>query len=258
MNPEHDEQSDERDEQISAYLSGTMSPGEALCFERLLANDAALASEVQRAREALDAAREWVCADAPNAREQSTRLTIPSLARREASQIARHGRHQPSARGSRLVSGSRARPAFFRYLAAAALFAAGILVGVALPREKPVDKRADGAWRSAAVPGITDTTLPGMQPAATPVVTPRVAPSRNPAFQRRPALADAQREGKHGAAPTAGNDGFSAKSRVAPLRVREQSAERLVVESTLEGSGGRATWVLDGSFRLADTSAGGM
>jgi hypothetical protein len=221
MNPE-------RNEQINAYLSGTMPPEEARRFERLLREDADLESEVRLAREALDAARQWAAAEVPNAQEQAARLKVPRIA--PAAVI------RTSARG--------ARPVFARYLAAAALFLAGILVGAMWPRGM-----SPGGPRETASPGpgVVSPVLPA---SATPAPEKQVIPPEVPVAPR-PALADAGRNApKEEAAPPARG--------ITPLRVVESGAERLVLESTLEGSGGRATWVVDGSFRLAENKAGGI
>ena len=93
MNPE-------RNDPINAYLSGTMPPEEARRFERLLREDADLEREVRLAREALDAARQWAAAEAPNAQERAARLKIPHL-----------GWHGRPARESSLNAGREVRPA---------------------------------------------------------------------------------------------------------------------------------------------------
>jgi len=230
MNPE-------RNDQINAYLSGTMPPEEARRFERLLREDAELEREVRLAREDLDAARQWAAAEAPNAQEQAARLKIPHL-----------GWHGRPARESSFPGGRGWRPSFVRYLAAAALFAAGILVGAMLPRETPPGG-PPGTPRDRAVPG-PGVVSPALPASATPAPEKQVIPPEVPVASR-PALADAGRNApKEEAAPPARG--------IAPLRVVESGGERLVLESTLVGSGGRATWVVDGSFRLAENKAGGV
>jgi hypothetical protein len=280
MNPE-------RNEQINAYLSGTMPPEESRRFERLLREDADLEREARLAREALDAARQWAAAEAPNAQEQAARLKIPHLewhgrpARESFSNAER--RVRPATEVDLPVAGSsfsnaerRVRPAhessftrsrgwrpsFVRYLAAAALFAAGILVGAMLPREKTTGEPqgTPSSLLSAEKPapeGSAERTAPGAvginpsrQPSAPPAPEKQVIPPEVPVAPR-PALAEAGRNApKEEVAPSARG--------ITPLRVVESGAERLVLESTLEGSGGRATWVVDGSFRLAENNAGGI
>jgi hypothetical protein len=133
-------------------------------------------------------------------------------------------------------------------LAAAALFAAGILVGAMLPRETPPGG-PPGTPRDRAVPG-PGVVSPALPASATPAPEKQVIPPEVPVAPR-PALADAGRNApKEEAAPPARG--------IAPLRVVESGGERLVLESTLVGSGGRATWVVDGSFRLAENKAGGV
>jgi len=295
MNPE-------RNDQINAYLSGTMPPEEARRFERLLREDAELEREVRLAREDLDAARQWAAAEAPNAQEQAARLKIPHLewhGRPARESLERDGhparqseRDERPAResfsnaerrvrpatevdlpvagssfsnaerrvrpatevdlpvaGSSLSNAERGvRPSFVRYLAAAALFAAGILVGAMLPRETPPGG-PPGTPRDRAVPG-PGVVSPALPASATPAPEKQVIPPEVPVAPR-PALADAGRNApKEEAAPPARG--------IAPLRVVESGGERLVLESTLVGSGGRATWVVDGSFRLAENKAGGV
>ena len=237
MNPE-------RNDQINAYLSGTMPPEEARRFERLLREDAELEREVRLAREDLDAARQWAAAEAPNAQEQAARLKIPHL-----------GWHGRPARESSFPGGRGWRPSFVRYLAAAALFAAGILVGAMLPRETPPgtprDMSPGGPQETASPgPGVVSPALPALPASATPAPEKQVIPPAMPVAPR-PGLAEAGRNApkEEAAAPARG---------VSPLRVVESGGERLVLESTLVGSGGRATWVVDGSFRLAQTNAGGI
>ena len=262
MNPE-------RNDQINAYLSGTMPPEEARRFERLLREDADLEREARLAREALDAARQWAAAEAPNAQEQAARLKIPHLgwhgrpARESFSNAERRVRPATEvdlpvagssfsnaerrvrpAHESSFPGGRGWRPSFVRYLAAAALFAAGILVGAMLPRETPPGTPQD---RAVPGPGVVSPALPA---SATPAPEKQVIPPEVPVASR-PALADAGRNApKEEAAPPARG--------ITPLRVVESGAERLVLESTLVGSGGRATWVVDGSFRLAENKAGGV
>ena len=308
MNPE-------RNEQINAYLSGTMPPEESRRFERLLREDAELEREVRLAREALDAARQWAAAEAPNAQERAARLKIPHLgwhgrpARESSLNAGREvrpatevdlpvagssfsnaeGRVRPATEVDLPVTGSsfsnaerRVRSAFVRYLAAAALFAAGILVGAMLPRETPpgapqgmpssllsAEKPAPGGSAERAAPGGVSTD-PSRQPSATPAPEKQVIPPQVPVASR-PALADAGRNApkEEAAASTVGGGASSGGESstaagtpyargVSPLRVVESGGERLVLESTLEGSGGRATWVVDGSFRLAENKAGGV
>jgi hypothetical protein len=282
MNPE-------RNEQINAYLSGTMPPEESRRFERLLREDADLEREARLAREALDAARQWAAAEVPNAQEQAARLKIPRLTpaatapslvlpdqrvemgnqraewrkvRTEmGNQRAEMGK-QRSGRRFSFPGGRGWRPSFVRYLAAAALFAAGILVGAMLPREKATgepqgmpssllsaEKPAPGGSAERAAPGGVSTD-PSRQPSATPAPEKQVIPPAMPVAPR-PGLAEAGRNApkEEAAAPARG---------ITPLRVVESGGERLVLESTLEGSGGRATWVVDGSFRLAENKAGGV
>jgi anti-sigma factor RsiW len=252
MNPE-------RNDQINAYLSGTMPPEEARRFERLLREDAELEREVRLAREDLDAARQWAAAEAPNAQERAARLKIPHLewhgrpARESFSNAERRVRPATEVdlpvAGSSLSNAERGvRPSFVRYLAAAALFAAGILVGAMLPRETPPGG-PPGTPRDRAVPG-PGVVSPALPASATPAPEKQVIPPEVPVAPR-PALADAGRNApKEEAAPPARG--------IAPLRVVESGGERLVLESTLVGSGGRATWVVDGSFRLAENKAGGV
>jgi hypothetical protein len=289
MNPEHDEQ-------INAYLSGTMPPEEARRFERLLREDADLEREVRLAREALDAARQWAAAEAPNAQEQAARLKIPHLgwhgrSARESLERDRRPARDSSFNAGRRVrpatevdlpvagpsfsnaegrvrpatevdlpaagpsfsnAGRRVRPAFVRFLAAAALFAAGILVGAMLPRETPPGTPRDISPGSSheTVSSGARVTSPALPASATPATEKQVIPPAMPVAPR-PALADAGRNApKEEAAPPARG--------ITPLRVVESGAERLVLESTLVGSGGRATWVVDGSFRLAENKAGGI
>jgi len=305
----------EHNDQINAYLSGTMPPEEARRFERLLREDADLEREVRLAREALDAARQWAAAEAPNAQERAARLKIPHLGwhgrsareslerdrrptreslerdrrpareslerdRRPArdssfnaerrvrpatevdlpvagSSFSNAERRVRPAHESSVTGGRGWRPSFVRYLAAAALFAGGILVGAMLPRETPPGTPRDispGSSHETVSPGAR-VVSPALPANATPAPEKQVIPPQVPVVSR-PALADAGEAKASGNAPM--EEAAPPARGITPLRVVESGGERLVLESTLVGSGGRATWVVDGSFRLAENNAGKM
>jgi anti-sigma factor RsiW len=200
----------ENEEKIAAYLDGEMTPQEVAAFENRMKEDEALRREVDHWRRALDAAREWMSAEAPGV-ERVASLAIPSLVKRTDSVHAADA-PLPSARPSARVW--RIRSLAWGALAAAAIFVAGFCLGQITPR--------------AGVPAPSGSAeRPSVKQGATPAPTPRAMPTPE-SGQVEVAAAHAQRyTDEHG---------------------------RLVIETTLKGSGARALWVVDGKFSLAQFS----
>jgi len=79
-----------RDDRIAAYLDGEMTHQQMTDFESQMQEDTSLRRQVERWREALAAARDWMNAEAPGVK-RVTELRIPEVARRPQTQ-ARHAR----------------------------------------------------------------------------------------------------------------------------------------------------------------------
>jgi len=194
-----------REDQIAAYLDGELAPEQAAAFESRMQSDAALRRDVEQWREALEAARDWMAAEAPGM-ERAARLLAPSVAPRNGSAI----------KPARVLS-LALRPLLRRGLAAAAIFVAGFCFGLELKSRTP----APNGGLSGAPPGIVRPEPVNATP------TPS-APGPPAATEREAAGLPNQRyTDEHG---------------------------RLVVETTLKGSGARALWVVDGKFQLAQFS----
>jgi len=197
-----DEERRDREDQIAAYLDGEMTPDEAAAFENRMRADESFRREVEQWRDALEAARDWMNADAPGI-ERVAELEMPRLGPPEI---------RPW-RSARILS---VRPFVWRGVAAAGIFAAGVFIGQMTKQGAAVQK-----------PGSLEaTTMPhAVQPEKTP------APQPGQPIPEEPGMELAS----------------------APTRVTDEKG-RLVVETTLKGSGSRALWVVDGSFQIAQSS----
>jgi len=67
-----------RDDRITAYVFGEMTPREAQALEKEMAADPSLQGEVQAAKEALEAATGWLGAEAPGV-ERVDDIAVPAL-----------------------------------------------------------------------------------------------------------------------------------------------------------------------------------
>jgi anti-sigma factor RsiW len=185
---------------IAAYLCGETTSEEAAAFEHLMEADEALGREVEQWRRALDAARDWMAADAPGV-ERVAQLAAPSL----------HGRENRGGARARVLT---IRAFVWRAMAAAAIFALGIVVGQKTGH-LPAAPNAPGLVQTTPTPGGT-------------------GPAQSPPVQREKTPAE------------------EARVEVAGLSSRYTDEKgRLIIETTLKGSGTRAMWVVDGTFQLA-------
>ena len=282
------------EKRITAYLAGTLSESEAAEFESRMHADAELRREVDAWRAAVGEARDWLEAEPPGA-ERADRLAVPleagavgKSARIETSEQGPAAvPNRPRARVLAL------RPVLARALAAAALFAAGICVGSQWPRRadpahrpptalapaketpsRPAQARLTGpapgqsapsvavglAERSAPDASSKPGAAPGPQGPRGPAAPPESAGPEGvpePALRQtapstkgpaRPVLAQASEAG-------GGAEGPSDATR-RPERIVRRENGRYIIETTLVESGARATWIVDPSLRLADSSAG--
>jgi anti-sigma-K factor RskA len=197
-----DEEREDREDQIAAYLDGETTPDEAAAFENRMRADESFRREVEQWRDALEAARDWMNADAPGI-ERVAQLDIPRLG-------------PPAIRSRRSARVFSVRSLAWRAVAAAAIFAAGVFIGQTTKQGTAAQK--PGSFDATQVPGV-------VKPDKTPAPQPGQLSPEEPRME----LASA------------------------PTRVTDEKG-RLVVETTLKGSGSRALWVVDGGFQIAQSS----
>ena len=195
----------ERQDRIAAYVDGEMTSDEAAAFERRMETDEALRRDVEQWREAIEAARHWMAADAPGV-ERVAALKVPSVA----------GRRSSAARPARVLT---IRSVAWRGIAAAAIFVAGLYVG-------------QMTQRAATAPDRDGTKIRPAQHVTRPEKT-------------QPTQGESTRPEK-------------VEGKIAGLSAQHYTRDengRLVIETTLKGSGAQALWVVDGGFQLAQFPA---
>jgi len=218
-------------EEIAAYVAGELTPAAAADFEQRLAGDEFLRREVEATRAALDDARAWL-GETPPGIERAETLKAPFLS---------------SPKG--IPSSSRPRPRFQKYLAVAAIFLLGFLLGrvsdwirsgggTSITEERATadapEGRPGGAVKSDQpdqTDGIEKTRGTGA-PSNPPVPSPQTTPSTPPPHP-------------------ASSQGFALAQAAAPPPRRTYSDNgKLIIETTLKESGAQALWVVDAGFRL--------
>jgi hypothetical protein len=194
---------DRREAQIAAYVDGQMASDEAAAFERQMETDEALCREVGEWRAALEAGRAWVDAEAPGV-ERMEALDVEALIDGGPREM----------RPTRVLT---VRQHVWRIAAAAAIFAAGVLVGQ-LGRQ---GASAPAGHRVDVTPTPTRTFNQNTQP---------IEGDRPPKHEERRTVAQLE-----------------------TVQYTHDERGRLVVETTLKTSGGRASWVVDGNFDVVET-----
>ena len=214
---------DPRADRIDAYLAGDMSASDRAAFERDLAADPTLARDLAAWRAAWDAARDWAQA-APPGLARADAITLASLESLGSLESSASSSPDKSYRSHR--SYGLSLPRVWRPAAAAALLLAGFALGrLSQPAAAP-DRSI------SSVPTMPSTLSRETSTAAQP--TPQPTPTAvSPVAAPPPANTDL------------------AMSRPA-VRTTDENG-RLVVETSLQRSGGQATWVIDGSFQIAET-----
>lgn len=209
----------QREDEIAAYVDGDLPAEARQAFERRLESDEPLRREVAEWRAAMDAGREWAAGAVPGI-ERADKLGIP-----EGASMAR----VIPARGIRRGRSRRFHYAS-RFMAVAAVFAAGFAIGKWSQTETTPADRPGSAQLTASAPAIsTPATPPGSQETPAPPVV-KASSEAAPPPTSKPAPAEP------------------------PTFHYTDDKGRLVVETTLKESGARALWVVDGAFRLADSS----
>lgn len=216
----------EQDERLMAYLEGEMTPDEAAAFDAFMEKDETLRVQCAQWRKALDAAREWTCADAPGV-ERVENLQMPVVPQRAKPVSAAARRHVSQRDFTHFFS--------LRWLvwagAAAAIFIAGFGVGqMAGPGALPLPR---GGGKQVVVDKADYPTPTPEMPTPSPVPKEQTAAT----------------------SPTREQPSERGRVEVADIPTQRYTDEhgRLVVETTLKGSGARAFWVVDGTFQLAQS-----
>lgn len=213
-NPNEQEQA-----QIHSYLAGEMTAEQAAAFERRMRADEALRRHTEEWRQAIAAARDWVESEAPGV-ERVDSLPIPSVSR------ATLAKDFPL----RLPQAAR-RASLWRWVAVAAVFLAGFVVGH-LSQPKP-----PAGDRERPTAGIQEPTVQ---------ITGEGQRETGPMRAQVPArLADLPEPARP-----------SHPERTRPARFTSEDNGRLLIETTLQGSGARAIWVVDGNFELTQSKGG--
>ncbi len=255
---------DPLDDPISDYLSGLMDERETAEFERRMASDPALRLEVEAGRETLKRLAGYL--------EQ----TCPGLERAdaiEAAAVLSAARQKQDTTGTRhlekngmaaedavspLVAGQVVSIAPMRRrrlgrilaqgVAAAAIFAAGILVGTHVSTdEKSVP--AVGLEHPLSPPETAppeNGTTEDVPVAPTPSGAPSVAPPPPPDGERVLPVAEPVRV----AANPVEERVYSAAYQTPPLRVTRREGARMIVESAPSRALPPARWVVDGSLQM--------
>ena len=212
-----------RQMEIEAYLAGGMSRGEAAAFEEQMRGDEALRREVTAWREALAAAQEWFEAEPPGV-ARADALPIPSLAPPVTSEhvIAIGERLRI---GRRRASGARVRFWAMQALAAAAVF----VIGFAIGHRAPAPAASSTTDRSVTLTGA------GSQISAPPASV--ALPASTQSIPVQPVAEEPAQSPEPENFP--------------PIETAREENGRVIIETTLRGSGARALWVVDGSFQVA-------
>jgi hypothetical protein len=259
---------DPLDDPISDYLSGLMDERETAEFERRMESDPALRLEVEAGRATLKRLAGYL--------EQ----TCPGIERADALEAAAlfsTVRHEQEADGvpvgengevrfqkTPLLPQARVVPVapprrgrFGRFLAqgfaAAAIFAAGIVVGTRMPVP---DETGPAVSREDTPPLPQAGSLPEVGPPPTQAQTPVQAPVPVPAPS--PAPARVAPDGERvlpvaepvRVAQRPDESGYSAALQSPPIRVTRREGARTIVESASSRAAVPALWVVDGSFQL--------
>lgn len=231
------------DEKILAWLDGEMAPPEAEAFQKTLRSDEALRTLVEHTRQTLLDARAWAEAEPPGL-ERVEQLPIPQLdevAAAPARVVAVPRREAPA----RSRTPRRTWAWLARGLAAAAIFAIGFLAGQ-LNRHSPYAGPASPAPASFATRQAPITPPPASAEPARNNVLPDQAPLLN--GREKPAPAPPARASLP-RVPQA--DQVATAAPAPPVATAREENGRVIVETRLTGSGGRAVWVVDGGFQVA-------
>jgi hypothetical protein len=215
----------DRETQIACYIDGEMTPEEAAAFARAMAGDAKLRTEAEQWRAAFEAAREWMTADVPGdvpGLERASEIVVPQIEGPAVvvRTIGASKRTLPSGRGTALDALPHGR-------------ASALIV------------RRPALWQVAAAAAIfvigfvlgQIANKPAAQPSPSSVAQPSPPPQAAPTPSRK-------------------EDHPSGGPRIAGApkpRYTKDEHGRVVVETTLEGSGARALWVVDAGFQLSQS-----
>jgi len=252
-----------QDDPVSDYLSGLMDERETAEFERRMAADPALRLEVEAGRETLKRLAGYLEQTCPGL-ERADALEAAALfstvrqeqeadeapAREEEEIQPQETPPLPQARVVPVAPPRRGR--FARFLtqgfAAAAIFAAGILVGTRISATGETTPAV--TQEKTAVPSPTQTgPLPEEASSPTPIpVSPVLSPTPAPAppdGERVLPTPEPVRVAQHSGEPV-----YSAASQSPPLRVTRREGARTIVESAPSRALPPALWVVDGTFHL--------
>ncbi len=230
-----------QEEEIAAYVAGTLETEARLGFERRMESDPALKREVESSREALAGAREWLD-QAPPGLDRVAQLPIPAIP--AASVPSKTGLEERPASRARVIP---IRRVVLRYAAAAAIFVLGVAVGKWMAT-------GDAGTASGPTPPSQISTGPQTAPPQGPVVVPGdlapapapVAPeSRKPEAPKPPTRSE----------PSTQLAGITQGAAPPITRSTVEPDGRVVIETTLASTGSQAVWVIDGSFQLAQTNS---
>ncbi len=277
---------DPLDDPVSDYLSGLMDERETAEFERRMESDPALRLEVETGRETLKRLAvylEQTCpglerADALDAAALFTTVrqedeTDSAPVREDGEILFQEAPPLPEIQVVPVAPSHRSR--FGRFLAqgfaAAAIFAAGILVGTRMPatgETAPTVSLEDTAPREKTLPeatpppvrtetssshgGKTGERSPGTASAPAQIPVPAPAPTPPPPDgERSLPVAEPVR-----VAQSAEETVQASALQSPPIRVTRREGARTIVESAPSRAIPPALWVVDGSFRLVQNGAG--
>lgn len=230
----------EEGEENKGYEEELMTPEQAHEFERRMQEDDGLRREVAEWREALDAARKWAAEEAPGV-GRVKELPVPvgfGGAVRPMSPIGPMGPMGPmgvleNRKPSRPRSRRLVRLRILQVLGVAAVFVLGFALGHSSLKSGDRVAASKAVSPSSAQQALAPTPVPEL-PSAAPTSQPKALP------------------GGIEVASTASTEQSSETG--TPGRYARDENGRLTVETTLKASGGRALWVVDGSFQLAQNS----
>lgn len=207
---------EDREQDILSYLSGEMPPDEQKRFECRVAGDQNLREELEQWRAAYGLARDWADEPVPGI-ERAEQLAVPQLAPTQ----------KPAAR----IVDVRPRRVLWQVFAAAALFAAGFVLG---------NMSGFGTHTGATTPALKNSDAAQVQP---------LAPVQPPASSVEPTRTPLPEDADQGVAV----EKEQPSQPPSPLYMKQENG-RVLVETTLKQSGARAMWVVDGRFQLAQTT----